>query len=262
MTTENIFDYRYAPFSDTFEVREPYMSLQDTTLTERSLRFIAQGKSLCLFGNPGSGKSMLLRSIADALDPKMYATALIPYGNIKRNILLRELCEEFNIDISGRGSLLTRLRKYFSGQSGDKPYPVIIIDDAHDMEKESFMDLCTLLHDPVSRTAQASIILCGHTCLKTMLNLDIYAPVRTRLAYLFKMPGLKDIEAVDFIKHRLKIAEVKGDIFDDDALTMLASDAGGNRRELMNLCTLAMEVAKERKERIITADLINNMDLE
>ena len=258
MTTENIFDYRYAPFSDTFEVRDPYMSDKDALLLKRSLRFIAQGKSLCLYGSPGSGKSMLLRSIANELDPKNYQVAFIPYGNVQRNVLLRELCEEFNIDASGRGSLLSRLRKHFSSES-DKPFPVIIIDDAHDMEKESFMDLCTLLHDPKSRTTQASLILCGHTCLKTMLSLDVYAPVKTRLAYLSKMPQLIDDEAVTFIKHRLKIADVKGDIFDEEALTLLASDAGGNRRELMNLCTLAMEIATERNERLITADLINTM---
>jgi hypothetical protein len=90
---------------------------------------------------------------------------------------LRELCDEFGIDASGRGSLLGRLRKNFCRDS-EKPFPVIMVDDAHAMERQSFTDLCNLLHEVKSRTTAASLILCGHGCLKTMLGLDIYAWVR------------------------------------------------------------------------------------
>ncbi len=256
-----IFKYRYPPFSDTFEVREPFLSTQDKKLLARALNFISQGKSLCIYGEPGTGKSMLLRAISTDLDSKTYSTAIIPYGNTKRNALLRELCEEFGIDASGRGSLLSRLRKHFLADE-EKPFPVIMVDDAHAMEKESFTDLCTLLHEVKSRTSAASLILCGHGCLKTMLGLDIYAPVKTRMAFMARITNLNAEEAAAFVLHRLKIAQADKDIFEKDALEILAADTGGNRRELMNRCAMAMELAAEQKEKVITPDLVNNLEIE
>lgn len=255
-----LFKFRYPPFSDTFEVREPFLSRQDNALLGRAESFISQGKSLCLYGEPGVGKSMLLKSLIDHLDPKTYLPAAIPYASLKRNALLRELCEEFGIDTSGRGSLIRRLAKHFSGLR-EKGFPVILIDDAHAMEKESFMDLCALLHEGKSRTASASLILCGHGTLKTMMGLDIFAPVRTRMAFLFRVTRLNAEESVEFIKHRLTIAGAPVTIFDDDALSILAADAQGNRRELMNRCAMAIELASERNEKIITPDLVNNLEL-
>ena len=261
MTTQNLFKYRYPPFSDTFEVKESYLSDTDSVLIKRATSFISQGKRMCFFGKPGTGKSMLLKAIASELDTKTYNVAIIPYGSVKRNVLLRDLCDAFGIDASGRGSLLSRLRKHFISES-EKPFPVIMVDDAHELEKESFMDLCTLLHDVKTRTCAAALILCGHGCLKTQLGLDIYAPVKTRMAFMFRTSNLNPEESADFIKHRLKIAGADENIIDEDAMAIIAADTKGNRRDLMNRCAMAMEIATERKEKIITADLVNSLEME
>ena len=258
--TRDTFKFRYPPFSDTFEVREPYLSRKDQALLKRALNFISQGKSLCLYGEPGVGKSMLLKSLMEQLDSKTYISAYIPYAGLKRSALMRELCEELGIDTSGRSSLIRRLAKSFV-QHREKGFPVIIIDDAHAMEQDSFMDLCALLHDGKRRTASASLILCGHGNLKKTLNLDIFSPIRTRMAFMFRVVRMDNDESADFIRHRLKIAGASEDIIHEDALAILASDAGGNRREIMNRCAMALELAEERNEKLITADLVENMEL-
>jgi hypothetical protein len=40
------------------------------------------------------------------------------------------------------------------------------------------------------------------------------------------------------------------------------ADTKGNRREIMNRCAMAMELATERNEKIISAELVHSMDLE
>lgn len=258
---ESLFQYRYPPFADTWEIRNPYVSKRDEKLLSRITNLLKDGKSMCIYGEPGSGKSMLLKAVADSLDTRTYKVALVPYGNIKRSMLLRELCDEFEIDASGRGSLIGRLRKSFASNN-DAPFPVIIVDDAHELEKESFFDLCSLLHDAKKRTATASLILCGHGVLHKMLSLDIYAAVHTRMATSFRMQGLSSEDSLDFIKHRLKSAEADESMFSREAMEILSSDAKGNRRSLMNLCSMAMELANERDERLITGDLIHQMNAE
>ena len=136
------------------------------------LGLVTQGKSLALYGDPGTGKSMLLKALVNTLDAKNYKPIIIPYGGIKRITLLKELCEAFDLDVSGRVNLLGKLRKHFRA-SQEQYFPLIMIDEAHEMEKESFLDLMTLLHDSKSRKVSASLILTGHGTLKKMLELDM-----------------------------------------------------------------------------------------
>jgi general secretion pathway protein A len=158
MNTIKFFGCRYTPFTDTFEVKEPFLADSDGRMLDRMLNLLNQGKSMALFGEPGLGKSMLLKSLISRLDTKVFKPVLIPFGGLKRNQILKEICDQMDIDTSGRMALLTRLSEAFK-RTHDIPLPVIIIDDAHEMEKQSYMDICSLLHDPHTKTAAASVIL-------------------------------------------------------------------------------------------------------
>jgi general secretion pathway protein A len=212
-----LFQYRYPPFADTYEIHHPFQSQSETTILSRALALIRQGKSIAIHGEAGVGKSMLIKSISMQLDSKAYRVATIPYGGLKPCAILRELCEAFGIDLTGRKNLIPRLQKNFQPHT-DKPFPVILIDDAHALEKQSFIDLCSLLHDAQSRTVAAAIIFSGQPVLKKMLQLDIFAPVRTRLACCLRLPKLSIDEAVEFVRFRLKLAEAAPDLFHQQAL--------------------------------------------
>jgi type II secretory pathway predicted ATPase ExeA len=255
------FAYRYPPFADTYEINQPFQSQPETLILNRAMALIRQGKSLAIYGEAGAGKSMLVKSIAQQLDSKSYRVATIPYGGLKPSAILRELCEAFSIDLTGRKNMLPRLQKNFQPHA-DKPFPVILVDDAHNMEKQSFVDLCSLLHDAQSRTAAAAVVFAGQPVLKKMLELDIYAPVRTRLTCRFPLPKLSIDESVDFIRFRLKVAEASSDLFNDQALEAIAADSSGNRRTIMNLAALCLEEAARRKEKIISADIVNMITTE
>ena len=257
-SASQLFEYRYPPFSDTFEIHEPFQSQTETLILQRALALIRQGKSLCIYGEAGSGKSMLLKTIASQLDTKNYRTAIVPYGGLKPSAILRELCEKFDLDTSGRKNLLCRLANDFQ-RSREKPFPLIIVDDAHTMQNQSFIDLCSLLHDGQSRTAAASLILVGQGVLKKMLELDIFTPVRTRLACLFMMPKLTIEEAKQFVQFSLEIAQADQNIFEQQALECLAIDSNGNRRILMNIATICLEEAARRNENVITSDIVNDV---
>jgi general secretion pathway protein A len=255
------FNYRYPPFADTLEIQSPWQSSSEMIMTQRALALIRQGKSLAIYGDAGVGKSMLIKAIAEQLDTKTYRIATVPYGGLKPTVIMRELCEEFDIDVAGRKSYLCRLAKNFQ-RSSDKPFPIIIIDDAHTMQNQSFVDLCSLLHDANARTSAASLILVGQPVLKKMIELDIFAPVRTRLACFFMMSRLNLEETIEFIRFRLKIAQADPNLFDQQAMECIATDANGNRRVVMNIATLCLEEAARRKEKIITTEIVTAIAME
>lgn len=248
------FGYRYAPFADTFEVQAPYRSEAEELIVQRTTALLRQGKSLGIYGEAGTGKSMLLKTIISELDSKEYRIAQIPYGGIKPSALVRDLCDALDIDTAGRKNLLSRIAADFQGPT-DKPFPIIIVDEAHEMLRQSFLDLCSLLHDPQRRTAAAALVLVGQPVLRKMLELDIFAPVRTRLTCLFSMPRLSHEDAKEFIGYRLELAQADAGLFDGEALECLATDSKGNRRMLMNLAALCLEEAARRSEKVVTAEI-------
>ena len=262
-TALQFFGYRYPPFADTFEITNPFLCDTDELILQRTIALVRQGKSVALYGEAGTGKSMLTKSICAQLDSKEFRISRIPYGGLKPPSILRDLCDEFDVDSTGRKNLLSKLITDFKrGNDADKPFPLIIVDEAHEMQRQSFFDLCALLYDSRRRVCAASLILIGQPVLKKMLELDVYAPVRTRLTCMFSMPKLSIDDAREFIAYRLKTAQADPGIFDDDATYALATDAKGNRRTLMNLAALCLEEAARRNDKVVTAEIVNAVSCE
>jgi general secretion pathway protein A len=254
------FGFRYPPFSDTFEITTPYQSNDDTIMLDRIDALLRQGKSIALCGEAGTGKSMLVKAITERLDSKEYRIAQIPYGGLQPSALLRDLCDELDIDTSGRKNLLSRISADFS-KASDRPFPIIIIDEAHEMQYRSVIDLCSLLHDKRKRTAAAALILVGLPVLRKKLELDIYASIRSRLSSIFTMQKLSIDSAVEFLRYRLSLVKAPT-VFSDDALQCLAADTKGNRRTLMNLATLCLEEAARRNEKLVSPEIVTGITLE
>jgi len=260
-SAQQFFGYRYPPFADTVEIVEPYRSDAEDIIVNRTSALLRQGKSVAIHGEAGTGKSMLVKTITSQLDPKEFRIAQIPYGGMKPSAILRDLCDELDIDTVGRKNLLSRLAADFQRSAG-KPFPIIVVDEAHEMQRQSFIDLCSLLHDPRQRTAAAALILVGQPVLKKMLELDIFAPVKTRLTCLFSMPKLTIDDAKEFVSFRLNLAQADAGLFDSEAVDCLAADSKGNRRTLMNLAALCLEEAARRNDRVVTTEVVTAVSLE
>ena len=260
-TALQFFGYRYPPFADTFEIHTPYQCDADSLIVQRTTALLRQGKSVAIHGEAGTGKSMLVKAITAQLDPKEFRIAHIPYGGIKPSAILRDLCDEFDVDTGGRKNLLSRLSADFQ-RSADKPFPIIVVDEAHEMQRQSFLDLCAMLHDARQRTAAAALVLVGQPVLKKMLELDIFTPVKTRLTCLFCMPRLSLDDAREFITFRLSLAQADTTLFNDEAVDCLATDAKGNRRILMNLAALCLEEAARRTDNVVTAEIVSDVTMQ
>jgi len=248
------FNLRYSPFTDTFPLAETHHTKAESADLERMLMLVGEGKSFSLTGEPGGGKSMLMRTFAERFSNKEFRTAMVSFSGQKPSAVLREICEQLRIDASGRGSLLARLQKSFA-RSGSAPFSVILLDEAHLLPKESLHEIFSLTHDAQTRTSAATVVLCGQPYLEKVLALDSYASVRTRLAARFRMQALDEASVRAFIAHRLALVKAPKDLFHDDAVGLIAIDSKGNRRMAMNLAGNCLNLAVVRNEKIIAYDL-------
>jgi type II secretory pathway predicted ATPase ExeA len=111
---------------------------------------------------------------------------------------------------------------------------MILIDDAQLLERESLMDLCSLIVCPPKKAAVASLIIVGDDMLAKQMQLAVMTPIRTRLTVNFRIDPLSDTEAEQFIAFRLRCAQAPKDLLEPDAITLIAAHCHGNRRQIMN----------------------------
>ena len=258
------FGFKRHPFSDAYILSEPFLSDKDRRIAGQGPSFVSYGKSFAVTGPSGAGKSTLLQYILANLDPHYYRPVLIHYGGLMRNGLLRAVADQLGVDAASRNlPLLIKLQKHIMDMTSaaNGLFPVIAVDDAQMLEREALLDLCSLIVSPKTKTAAASLILVGDDTLSQKLELDLMKPIKTRLTAIFRMQPLNEQESQDFINFRLQKAEAPKDLFQPDAMAVIASHCRGNRRQIMNVGTLLMEEACYRQEKMIGSQLILSCDL-
>ena len=93
------FDYKCHPFADTYRLKTPYLGAQDQRFFKTALSLISTGKSLALCGPSGAGKSTLVHYVLSKLDANCYKPAVVHYGGLQRNGILKALADVF---VNGR----------------------------------------------------------------------------------------------------------------------------------------------------------------
>lgn len=259
----DFFGWKYHPFADTYLQRRLWIPPRDSKQLETIKRLLHNGKSLVLSGPSGSGKTMLVHALVSDLDKNSYRPVLIPYAGHARNGLTRILAEALGVETKGRGvPLITRIQQHLEGMIGgaNPRHPVVIIDDAQLVENESLWDLCSLLFQTTKQTVAASLILVGDEVLVKRLELYTLLPIRSRLTTVMKLQPMNEQETRLFIENRLKNGEAPPDLFADEVIEILAAHTRGNRRNIMNIATMALEEAYYRQEKTITAETLYDAD--
>lgn len=258
------FGWKAHPFCDTWQLDAPFVSSRDQRIGDQAQSMLFYGKSFAITGPSGSGKSTLIHHLLNTLDASYYLPVLIHYGGLQRSAILRAIADKLGVELTGRTlPLLIKLQKHISAvTTGTNPvHPVIVVDDAQLLERESLLDLCSLITAPPRKTTTASLVLIGDETLAKKMELAVMIPIRSRLTVNLRMEPLSEKEIDQFIDYRLEHANAPKDLFEPDTLPLLAAQCRGNRRSIMNLATLLIDEAFYRKEKTISSQLLSHTDL-
>ena len=258
------FGRRHHPFSDSRRPAAPFHSVRDTRIADQANLLLQPGKSFAVTGPSGTGKSTLVEDLLANLDANYYCKVHVHYGGLQRVALLKAIGEQLGVETNGRTvPLLTKLQGHIAGLAGGNHpvYPVICVDDAQLLERQSFLDLCSLIVCAPKKTVVASIVLAGDEMLARQLSLAIMTPVRSRMTANFTSEPLGEEETERFVAFRLQNAKAPEDLFEPDELKLLAANCHGNRRKIMNMATLLLNEAYCREEKTVSARLLTSSEL-
>lgn len=213
----------------------------------------------CLFGEVGTGKTMLLQRLLESLDDTVTAITL-PYPKLSFEDVLDHILTELQIPaVSPKVTIrLSHLRSRLMAENAEGHTVALLVDEAQGMDIASLENLRLLSNLETSTEKLLQIILLGQPELKDKLDLESLRQFKQRVAISFELKPLLPEQTPQYIAHRLRVSGYAQGLklFSDRALFLITSYSRGIPRLVNALCDNALLIGCALKQREIDEKII------
>jgi len=245
-----LYSLKFNPFLPDLPVSALFLPPTMESFCWRMQNQVGQGGFAMVSGEPGTGKSAALRVLADRLGAlrDVYVCVLTrPQASVAD--FYRELGDLFQVALSphNRWTGAKALRDKWQAHIEASLYrPVLIIDEAQEMQTASLCELRLLSSTNLDSRSILSVVLAGDSRLTDRLHhtdlLPIASRIRTRLRTEPASPG----QLNECLAHLLdKVGNPR--LMTPQVQTALCEHAAGNLRLLMNMANELLDAAVRRE---------------
>ena len=256
MNYKTFFGFQREPFAQDIQLEDLYPLPGLKAVTERCLYALSLGAVSIITGDVGSGKSTALRHAAGKLHPSQYRVVSIVATTGPMADILKQICSGFDVDgqTNSLARLIRTLKTVVIEITQRKQIPVLIIDEASLMRLEILAQLHTISQFDMDSKPLLPIILAGQNNLVDNLMFHTSRPLASRVIGKSHLEGLKYKDMEGYIKHHLKIAGVKEQLFPDEAILAVHQGSGGLLRRANFLAKGALVAATREKCQIVSPE--------
>jgi len=246
------FGFNEHPFMTTPDPRFLYFSSQVKEALAKC-EFMAHDRigPIYKYGPIGSGKTSLVRRLQEKLgQDERYNIKLLISPNLKSsNAFLRMILETFDVKTERSYiASLNNFEKFLISQYKDGKVPVLLIDEAQYMNRDTLKLIHYLLNFETNKTKLLQIVLVGQEELGTKIMQ--YRELASRM-FPIAMNAMSLDDLRDMITFRLTVAGHNGGLFEDndEAYKTLYTYTKGLPRDAIKVCfELLIELVAGRKK--------------
>lgn len=254
------FGFSDHPFSKEIEDADLWLPPSKQGIVDELVETVEEHASACLIGDPGVGKTSVLRALRLRLPQAGFRLTYCHNVTLGRRDFYRQLCHALGITAAAdSGSVFRAVTAYVEDQSRERVHPVFLLDEAQLLQQALIEHIHVLLNYEWDRRALLSVILVGLPELEDRLQMRRNRSLYSRLHCRLNIDGHTPEDTADYIKHRLRKAGVKTEVFTTDAIAMLHEAALGSLRDVDRVATAALKVASRRRRKLVERDIIERL---
>lgn len=246
------------PFPKDLRPSDAYRSTHYQGALE-GLHYLKASKGMGLItGEPGAGKTFVLRSFKESLNPALYHVVYFPLStggvmDFYRGIAygLGEEPKFCKVDV------FRQIQEGIERLSRERKItPVFILDEMH-LAKDAFLqDLAILFNFQMDSVNPFVLLLAGLPHLRTKLSLNHHRPLSQRFIMRYELQALSKEEVHSYIDHHLKLAGAKIPLFTESAMEAIALRSQGWPRVINQLTINSLLYGSQLKKNPIDEEIV------
>ena len=220
---------------------------------------------IVITGEIGAGKTLLVRSLLEKLDPKKIVAANLVSTQIDASDILRLVAAAFGIPSKHltKSDLLLAIEAFLVSTTAAGKRALLIIDEAQNLTPQAVEELRMLSNFQLEDHALLQSFLVGQPEFRTIMQSPEMVQLRQRVIASYHLGPLDLLETQAYIEHRLSCVGWKGNpSFDQEAIREIFNVSQGIPRRINAICDRIMLGAFLGEQRRVSLDLVNQISTE
>lgn len=255
---ESFYGLSKTPFARDIPTGQLYQSVTLEEILGRLEHAANRQLFAVVTGDCGTGKTTTIRCFKDSLDSAKFMVMYLADSKLTPRHFYKGLLEQLGCEAKFyRGDAKRQLHREIELMRGiHHLQPVVIVDEAHLLDKEMLEEVRFLLNFKMDAESLMTLILVGQSELWDRLQLQSYAAIRQRIDLQFKIPYLDRAQVGEYVKRHLAYAGAEHDIFSDSAVNEIFRFSSGAARLVNKVCTHCLLYGAQNGRRIIDDHMV------
>ena len=215
---------------------------------------------IVITGEIGAGKTTLVRSLIEQLDPARFVAAQIVSTQLDAGDLLRSVANAFGIPNKTRekAHLLAAIEAFLSSLAASNKRALLLVDEAQNLTLRAIEELRMLSNFQFGTQALLQSFLVGQPQLRRLMRRPEMEQLSQRVIASHHLGPIDRPETASYIEHRLKLVGWADDpIFEEGAYDAIFAYSNGIPRQINTLTNRLLLAGCLAEKHELNADDVN-----
>lgn len=257
-TLQSAFHLERRPFAKDVPCEHLWLDDTRTLAIDRMLDAVTCHKHVLVEGEPGCGKTTVLRALQSRLSPVHFRPVYVSHVTLGPRDFYRLLALALGVEAKATAAALFAAvqAEIQSLHREHRQHPVLVLDECHLMPDTTLGHLHVLANFGWDALPLLSLVLVGLPELHDRLRLGIHRSLLSRISLCVELKPTSPDQTAAYVRQRVAAAGGRAELFAPDALAVLHELTGGLLRSVDTVAEAALALAAERDLKLVDRELV------